>query len=696
MMLLPMVASANTVEIDGIYYNLSADTKKATVISGANKYTGSITIPSTVTYSGATYNVTSIDEQAFYNCSGLTSITIPNSVTSIGWRAFWGCSGLFSINIPNSVTNIARQAFSGCSGLNSVTIGSGVTAILAEVFYCCSGLTSITIPNSVKSIGDDAFYGCKGLTSITIPNSVKSIGEYAFELCSGLTSIEVESGNTAYDSRDNCNAIIETSSNTLKQGCKTTVIPNSVTIIGGSAFFRCTGLTSITIPNSVTKIGTNAFDGCSDLISVTIGSGVTDMASSAFDHCSGLTSVTIDSNTLLSWKYSKDHNFGDIFGRQVKTYIIGGNVESIGDYAFWGCSGLTSVTIGNSVKSIGEYAFAGCSSLTSVTIGNSMTSIGSSAFSFCFGLKKVIVSDIAAWCGINFPDGSSNPLNYAYHLYSDENTEITDLIIPNSVTSIGIWAFSGCSGLTSVTIPNSVTSIGEYAFYGVDIPTVISLIENPFKITGKASNSRTFSQNTFNNATLYVPKGTIDKYKATDGWKDFLFIEEGTGGGDTPTTQKCEKPTISYENGKLTFASETEGAVCQYSITDTDIKVGSGNEVQLTATYNISVYAAKSGYENSETATATLCWIDQKPATEGITDGIANIPAKALLIKNNGGQLTVEGAADGEAISVYTVNGVKSGSAISQNGAASIYTNLQAGSIAVVKIGDKSVKVVIK
>ena len=256
--------------------------------------------------------------------------------------------------------------------------------------------------------------------------------------------------------------------------------------------------------------------------------------------------------------------------------------------------------------------------------------------------------------------------------------------------------FAYCSGLTSVTIGNSVTSIGDNAFDGVDIPTVISLIENPFKIAGKTSGSRTFSQNTFLNATLYVPKGTIDKYKATDGWKDFLFIEEGTGGGDTPTTQKCEKPTISYENGKLTFSSATDGAVCQYSITDTDIKAGSGNEVQLGVTYNISVYAAKSGYENSETATATLCWIDQQPKTEGITNGIANIPAQAVLIQSEGGSIKVHGCNDGEQVSVYSINGSQAGSAISQGGAATINTNLQPGSVAIVKIGQKSVKVVIK
>ena len=333
-------------------------------------------------------------------------------------------------------------------------------------------------------------------------------------------------------------------------------------------------------------------------------------------------------------------------------------MTSIGNYAFRDCSGLTSVTIPNSVTSIGSSTFSGCSGLTSVTIPNSVTSIGSDAFRGCSGL--------------------------------------TSVTIPNSVTSIGSSAFQNCSSLTSVTIGNSVTSIGNYAFSGVDIPTVISLIENPFKIAGKTSDHPTFTQNTFNNATLYVPKATRDKYKAIDGWKDFVFIEEGTGGGDTPETQKCEKPTISYENGKLTFSSATDGAVCQYSITDTDIKAGSGNEVQLGVTYNISVFAAKAGYENSETATATLCWIDQQPKTEGITNGIANIPAQAVLIQSAGGSIRVQGVDEGTHVNVYGVNGTQAGSAISQSGAATINTNLQPGSVAIVKIGQKSVKVVIK
>ena len=425
-----------------------------------------------------------------------------------------------------------------------------------------------------------------------------------------------------------------------------------VTSIGTYAFRGCYDLTSITIGNSVTSIGAEAFYGCYGLTSITIPNSVTSIGDYAFRECSRLTSITIPNS-----------------------------VTSIGEGAFFSCSRLTSITIPNSVTSIGGSAFQGCSGLTSVTIPNSVTSIGKGAFFSCSGLTSITIPNSVTSIGM-----------YAFRYCSG----LTSITIPNSVTSIGKYAFDGCSRLTSVTIGSGVTSIGDAAFDGVGIPTIISLIENPFTITGKTSNSRTFSQNTFLNATLYVPKGTIEKYKATDGWKDFVFIEEGTGGGDTPTTQKCEKPTISYENGKLTFASETEGAVCQYSITDTDIKAGCGNEVQLGVTYNISVYAAKAGYENSETATATLCWIDQQPKTEDITNGIANIPAQAVLIQSEGGSIKVQGVDEGTQVNVYGINGTQAGSAISQSGAATINTNLQPGSIAIVKIGRKSVKVVVK
>ena len=248
-------------------------------------------------------SVTSIEGSAFDGCTGLRSVTIGNSVTSIGKGAFYYCKRLTSVTIPNSVTSIGEHAFRDCYSLTSVTIGNSVTSIGSSAFYDCS-LTSVTIPNSVTRIGEYAFSNCTVLTSIdvasdnsnycsvdgvlfnkdkttliqypggkqgayTIPNSVTSIGKFAFYRCTGLTSIIVENGNSFYDSRDNCNAIIETATNTLIAGCKNTTIPNSVTSIGNNAFELCTGLTSVTIPNSVTSIGEGAFCDCYSLTSIT-------------------------------------------------------------------------------------------------------------------------------------------------------------------------------------------------------------------------------------------------------------------------------------------------------------------------------------------------------------------------------------------------------------------------------------------
>ena len=312
------------------------------------------------------------------------------------------------LSIPTTVTN----------GSNTYQ----VTSIGNDAFDNCSGLTSVTIPNSVTSIGDYAFCGCSGLTSVTIPNSVTSIGNYAFYNCSGLTAIVVEAGNTHYDSRNNCNAIIQTDLNLLIQGCNSTVIPNSVTSIGDYAFYNCSGLSIVTIGNLVTSIGQCAFYGCSGLASVTIPNSVTSIGNSAFRNCSGLTSVTIPNM-----------------------------VTSIGNSTFEDCSGLTSVTIGNSVTSIGDYAFEKCSGLTSVTI-------------------------------------------------------------PNSVTSIGNNAFKDCSGLTSVTIGNSVTSIGNNAFYNCCLASVYCKPTTPPMLG---------NQYLFSTFQIYVPCNSVSAYQSATNWSNY-------------------------------------------------------------------------------------------------------------------------------------------------------------------------------
>ncbi len=215
------------------------------------------------------YGITSIGDYVFRGCCSMTELTLPNSVRSIGKYAFDSCTGLTNLALPSSVTSIGSAAFQGCSGLTELTLPNGVRSIGDYAFSGCSGLTELTLPNSVTSIGDCAFYGCTGLTELILPNSVRSIGDIAFTYCSGLEKITVESGNSCYDSRDNCNSIIDTEFNTLIVGCKNSVIPNSVTSIGYYAFYGCSGLTELTLPDSVASIGDGAFICCSDLSKIT-------------------------------------------------------------------------------------------------------------------------------------------------------------------------------------------------------------------------------------------------------------------------------------------------------------------------------------------------------------------------------------------------------------------------------------------
>ena len=298
-LLLPATATAQFFEVDGIYYSINDDQVSVSVTylknsdgSSASSYSGDITIPETVNYLGTTYTVVSIGSWTFKGCTGLTSVTIPGSVTYIGGSAFEGCSGLTNATIGNSVTVIYDYAFRGCSGLTSIALPSSLRYIGNDSFIGCSGLTSITIPDSVTHIGVYAFSFCSNLAStIVIPASVISIGEGLFHYCTALPGIIVDSENPTYDSRNDCNAIIETSSNKLIAGCKSTVIPNTVKALGYGAFSGCTGLKNINIPNSVTHIGDFAFSLCEGLTGIAIPSSVTYIGGGAFYNCSGLADV---------------------------------------------------------------------------------------------------------------------------------------------------------------------------------------------------------------------------------------------------------------------------------------------------------------------------------------------------------------------------------------------------------------------
>ncbi len=469
------------------------DSGKSYSVAYCNEYaSGSLTIPST--YNGKP--VTQIGRSAFLNCANLTSIIIPNSVTSIGSSAFKDCDSLTSITIPDSVTSIdsaafkgtgyyndnsnwengvlyignclikvrtalsgecvikvntrtiAGSAFSGCERLIAITIPDSVISIGDYAFSNCDNLTSITIPDSVISIGGGAFFECVGLVSAKIGNCVTNIGDYAFYNCTSLASITIPDKVTSIGSSVfyNCTSLISTKipDNVTSIGeyaffrctsLASIAIPDSVTSIDDYAFYNCTSLTSVTIPDSVTSIGQYGFYGCTNLKSVALGNGITGIGGFAFYGCTSLTSITIpDSVTRINLN------------------------------AFSCCTSLTSVTIGNSVKTIGNYAFSGCKSLTSITIPGSVTSMGEDVFGSCDSLESLYITDLASWCGIAFYGRNSNPLVYVKKVYI--NGELTtDIVIPDSVTSIGDYTFYCCKSLTTITIPDSVTSIGQCAFY---------------------------------------------------------------------------------------------------------------------------------------------------------------------------------------------------------------------------------------
>lgn len=457
-------------------------------------------------------------------------------------------------------------------------------------------------------------------------------------------------------------------------------IPSSITVenmtynvvsIGSYAFQNCSRMTSITIPNGITTIGSHTFQGCSSLNSITIPKGITSIGEWTFWGCSGLTSISLPDGISSIGE--------DAFNgcSSLKSITIPEGVTSIGSSAFYNCKALNTINIPKSVTSIENLTFAS-SGLTSITIPDGVTKIGDWAFSGCY-IKNININSIENWMKIDICDHAFT----TNHDIIVNGQKLIEIVIPESITTIGKHTFSGCTCLESITLHKNIAIIGQNAFNGCkNVKKIVCLGDTPPVCGADALEgiSRT-------DCTLYVPETSGSNYHNSTPWNEFTNIV----GGDTPQT--CEAPTITFDNDakKLVFNSATEGAKYHCTITSDDMMSDKtiDSEVTMTGIYNITAYASADGMYNSEKTTAKLCWVSAAIESDGILTAKAD---RGVIVSSIGNQINISGTVNGETIEIYNVGGSKLKS-VNATGDNTTINGLQSGNVYIIKIGGTKVKV---
>ncbi len=581
------------------YRILSEEDKTVEVVSILSQEADSVTIPETVTYNEVTYTVTAIAGNAASRVEGMETLSLPSTLKRIGKNAFGLCFSLKSVTLPEGLEEVGEQAFCdspidhihipasvshlgslafksaslesitvaadnavydsredcnavvekstgklvlgcnntkipasvkiigpsalyGCKSLASVDLPEGLTEIGNSAFYNCTGLQELELPHSLISIGNAAFLHCTGIKELTIPRLVEHIGEEALGVSENAL-LSVENGNPCYDSREDCNAIIETTTNRLIKGSNKSRIPSTVTSIGVGAFMSCTGVTEVDLPNGLTVIEREAFDGCKNLVRVSLPQSLTTIGDGAFGYTA------------------------------IKEMELPSLVNSIGNYAFSSCRQLEQVKMPETVAHFGDNMFGCCESLKKVNLPSGLTKVGKSMFSYCRSLTHVeipsSVSSIeyqafyqcSALQTVNFPDSLETIGSSAFYGCSS----LEQVSLPNTVRAIQSNAFDRCTSLSKITLGNQLETIGWEAFQFSKIKKItlpatlrkcgqylLAYCDQLTSITVLAVTPPRFEYDwgtmvpkvKFETVTLYVPAGSVDAYRSAAEWKNFNNI----------------------------------------------------------------------------------------------------------------------------------------------------------------------------
>ena len=616
-LLCSIAVQAYDFKVDSICYQITSEEELTVTVTyqGStfmldNNYSGSLTIPSTVTNDGKTYNVTSITSGAFFGCKDITDITIPASITRIETLSFSGCSGIKSIVLPDSLAYVGARAFNGCSSLkditfphnNSINIDSYAfegTAWLNEqpdgilyignILYCYKGEiasdTTIVIADGTTSILSYAFSSSRttaeNIKEIVIPNSVTTIGAYAFQNCNSIESITIPDKVAAIESYTfaGCYSLEEVT------------LGSSVKSIGNYAFKECGSLEEINFPEALESIGDYAFQECSALESITLGKNMKSVGKKAFTDCYCLENIVVegvleyigeDAFNSTSWYDSQQEGViyldkilygykGDIpegatidvkegtvtitsnafKSTSIKAITLPSSLKIIGDYAFQKCTNLGNVTLPSGLTSIGNYAFSGCTGITEMTLPDSLSKLGNYAFSECTNLEQ-----------IELGKGITSIGNYAFK----NCTKILEVNIPDNITKIGTYAFQNCK-INTITFGKGTREFDSFVFYNcTSIVNLYLMSETPPSVSGGLFSS----SGHYKNGTLYVPKGTLEAYKAHETWGKFHYIQEH----DLTTIDNIatETPTVVVTAGGIMVNGAEGKEVSVYNIVGTVVE----------------------------------------------------------------------------------------------------------------------------